>query len=57
MSITPTTTERIAAVMVQIAAEDLGGVIDAALRGDGARALEKINDAIRQLDAARRMLA
>ena len=53
----PTTTEMIAAAMVQIAAEDLGGVIAAAHRGDAARAHEKINDAIRQLDAARRMLA
>lgn len=53
----PTTTEQIAGVMVQIAAEDLGRVIGALLRGDAARAHEKINDAIRQLDAARRMLA
>lgn len=53
---TPTTTEQIAGVMVQIAAEDLGRVIGALLRGDVDRADSAIVDAIRQLEAARRMI-
>ena len=52
----PTTTEQIAGVMVQIAAEDLGRVTGALLRGDVDRADNAILDAIRQLEAARRMI-
>lgn len=52
----PTTTEQIAGVMVQIAAEDLGRVIGALLTGDVSRADSAILDAIRQLEAARRMI-
>lgn len=52
----PTTTEQIAGVMVQIAAEDLGRGIGALLRGDVASADSAIVDSIRQLEAARRMI-
>lgn len=52
----PTTTEQIAGVMVQIACEDLGRTIGALHRGDVDRADSAITDAIRQLEAARRMI-
>lgn len=52
----PTTTEQIAGVMVQIAAEDLGRAIGALLRGDTDRADHAITDAITQLQAVRRMI-
>lgn len=52
----PTTTEAIANVMVQIAAEDLGRVIGGLMRGDTETADRVLREAISQLEAARRMI-